>query len=127
MTRQAKDQNHFIRFGEGSESRSSIDIKLRIIGIVVYLLAAAFLLLGGLDPETDNLAHLVHENANLVAVLISHQLTTFDAHMLLAIKVNRNIVRRKADRTTTSKNKYQSPTFGLISASCLLLRTLNFD
>lgn len=101
MPRQSKDKNHFVRFGKGGEGRFSIDIKLSIVSIVVDLLAVTALLFRGFDPQTDYLSDFIDKNANLVAELVPHEFAAFDAYMLLAIKINGNIVSRKAYWTTT--------------------------
>ena len=123
----SKDKNHLIRFGKGCKSRPSVNIKVRIISVVVNLLCLILTFLLYFYSQTNNLTFLIDENSNLIAIFISDQLSTFYTNMLLTIELNINIVSRKANGTTKSYNKYQSPIFGLTYSICLLFLTFNFD
>jgi hypothetical protein len=85
------------------------------------------LLFRALDSQADYLPSLVCEQFDLMAKFVSDEFPAFDADMLFAVKVNGDVVSRKADGATRLSRTYQSPIKGVLSAICLLLRSLSFD
>lgn len=72
---------------------------MSVVGVIINLLLGAVLLFGSLDSEADYLTGLIDEDSNLIAKLISHQFSAFDADMLLTVELHRDVVRGETDWT----------------------------
>lgn len=83
---------------KGGEGGAAVDLKCGIVGIIVDL--GLRVGLGRLDAETDDIAHFVDEDADLIAELVADQLAALHADMLAAVILDRNVISGEADGTT---------------------------
>ena len=44
------------------------------------------------DSQADYVSHLVYENSGLISILVTDKFSAFDADMLPAIELNRDVI-----------------------------------
>ena len=85
--RYSQNKHHLVRLSKSGKCRFSINVKLGIIGIIVYLFIIFFRPIFNFNPQTYYFACFIKKNSNLISMIITNQFTAFNTNMILTIIV----------------------------------------